>query len=436
MTPVTPSNDDFEYTARSKGRDRRSTTSLVAAVLLGLMAASLLPGCAEPDPHELTLRAGDYDRAGTIASFEPPTGAAAGAWELIGPDGERVPVQTGLDGRLRFRVSTLDAGTSRRYRLRRRADDRAAETVSDTTRRVRTERTSDRVRVEVGSRPLLSYRIEPDLPRPELDTLYRRAGYLHPVRSPAGRTVTGDYPPDHAHHHGIWAAWTNTRFRGRSPDFWNTPDGTGTVRVESVDSVWSGPVEGGLRSRHRYVDRSADEPVTVLRETWTVRALGVTGPPEAPRRVFDVVVRHENVTDDPLVLPEYHYGGFAVRGHLSWDDTSRVEFLTSAGRDRADGNETRARWVHLGGTVSGDSVGVAVLSHPSNFRAPQPVRIHPTMPYFCFAPSQAGEWRIGPDEVYEARYRVVTYDGPPDADRLDEIWNAWTDPPEVRVRTP
>lgn len=431
---MTVPNADVSRTD-STPRTRRSATSLLATVLIGLVATSLL-GCTQTDRHEITLRAGDHDRKETIASVEPPSGTDPGAWELLGPDGQRVPVQSGLDGHLRFRVRDLEAGGTRTYRLRRRAGDRTAASGSDPARRVRVERASDRIRVRVGSRPLLSYRLEAELPRPELDTLYRRAGYLHPVRSPAGRTVTGDFPPDHAHHHGIWAAWTNTRFRGRSPDFWNTQDGTGTVRVASVDSVWSGPVEGGLRSRHRYVDRSAEKSVTVLRETWTVRALGVTGPAEAPRRVFDVLLRQENVTDDPLVLPEYHYGGFAVRGHLSWDDTSRVEFLTSAGRDRADGNETNARWVHVGGTVSGDSVGLAVLSHPSNFRAPQPVRIHPTMPYFCFAPSQEGAWRIGPGETYEARYRVVTYDGPPDVDRLNEHWSAWADPPDVRVTAP
>ena len=45
----------------------------------------------------------------------------------------------------------------------------------------------------------------------------------------AGRVITGDYPPDHIHHHGVWFAWTKTEFEGRHPDFWNMGDGTGTV---------------------------------------------------------------------------------------------------------------------------------------------------------------------------------------------------------------
>src|SRR5699024_11774880 len=58
-----------------------------------------------------------------------------------------------------------------------------------------------------------------------------------------------------------------------------------------------------------------------------------------------------------------------------------VSFLTSKGYNRNNGNKTRARWVHIGGTVNGKLVGVAILGHPDNFRAPQPVRINPETPY-------------------------------------------------------
>lgn len=418
-----PLSADPTFSLGSSPEAPRSPRHLLRTLLGALAAIAVVAGCARGPEYQVTVRAGAYDRSGTIASFDPPAPVRTGSWHLEGPGGTTVPLQIGADERARFPVRNLAAGGSATYRLR--------EGEVSGPGGASVERGEAELRMTADRAPVARYRIEPELPRPELDTLYRRAGYLHPVRTPSGGTVTGDYPPDHAHHHGVWAAWTNTQYRERTPDFWNTPEGTGTVRVEAVDSTWSGPVEGGFRARHRYVDRAGEPPITVLRETWTTRLYVVDG----SYRLLEVRIRQENVTDEPLVLPEYHYGGFAVRGHLAWDDTSRVEFLTSAGRDRSNGNETRARWVHVGGTVEGDSVGLAVLSHPDNFRAPQPVRIHPTMPYFCFAPSQAGEWRIEPGETYRARYRIVTYDGAPDPALLDRLWSAWARPPEVTVET-
>jgi hypothetical protein len=275
---------------------------------------------------------------------------------------------------------------------------------------------------------------ERPLPRPALDSIYLRGGYLHPVRTPSGRVVTGDYADGHAHHHGIWAAWTNTEFRGRTPDFWNMHDSTGAVVPMALDSTWGGPVQAGLQARHRYVDRSAAEPVTALYEQWTLRVYDAGSKPEGfSYRLFDLQVKQTTASESPLVLPPYHYGGVGVRGRDAWYGADNAHFLTSAGNDRANGNETRARWTYIGGEVEGQRAGLAMLSHPTNVRSPQPVRIHPEMPYFCYAPSQLGRWAIQPGTPHVARYRFVTFDGPPSAEALDRLWTDYAYPPTVTV---
>jgi hypothetical protein len=99
------------------------------------------------------------------------------------------------------------------------------------------------------------------------------------------------------------------------------------------------------------------------------------------------------------------------------------DFLTSSGKRRHDGNHTTAKWVSIFGTGDdGDqtpAAGLAVLSHQSNFRAPQPVRLHPDKPYFCFAPMIQGQYEITPQEPLRSRYRFIAHDGPPDAQLLD-----------------
>ena len=81
---------------------------------------------------------------------------------------------------------------------------------------------SGKLRITIGDRTVLHYQAEKsELPRADLDPIYRRGGYIHPVVTPGGTVITDDYPLNHKHHHGIWFPWTNTIFEGRKPDFWN-----------------------------------------------------------------------------------------------------------------------------------------------------------------------------------------------------------------------
>jgi hypothetical protein len=191
-------------------------------------------------------------------------------------------------------------------------------------------------------------------------------------------------------------------------------------------------VHAGFQARNRYVDLSATAPKTVLNEVWEVRAYRVLQG-KGTYTVFDLVSTHECATSSPLVLPEYRYGGLGVRGHRDWLDKSNCVFLTSEGKDRGNGNGTRARWSHMGGRVEGQLAGIAVLDHPDNFRAPQPTRLNPDQPFFCYAPSVAGKWEIAPGKPYVSRYRFVVYDGPADRAELDRLWNDYANPPQVTV---
>jgi hypothetical protein len=234
------------------------------------------------------------------------------------------------------------------------------------------------------------------------------------------------------HHHGIWASWTRTRFEGQDVDFWNVADRKGDVVPIALDSAWSGRVFGGFTARHRYVALTDDAPKDALIERWTGRIFNVEGN-SSPYWLFEVEAQQNTASSSPLLLPEYHYGGVAFRGREDWYGAESAFFLTSEGRDRSNGNETRARWTHIGGLVDGRLEGVAVLSHPENFRHPEPVRIHPNEPYFVWTPSQLGEWSIEPGRAHTARYRYVVHDGAPDAAELDRIWNDFAHPPEVTV---
>lgn len=291
------------------------------------------------------------------------------------------------------------------------------------------------LRVSVGGKPVLQYQANPGpLPRPDVDPIYRRGGYIHPVWSPSGRVISDDFPPNHVHHHGIWAPWTKTSFEGREPDFWNMGQGSGRVDFVRVDATVPGPWIGTLRTRHRFIDMRSQPEKAVLEEQWETTVLGVTGARDRECRIFDLSILQTCSTTNALVLPKYHYGGLGFRGHRAWDGSAHCRFLTSNGEtNRVAGNETRGNWCWMGGILEGALHGIVILCHPDNFRAPQPMRLHPTEPFFCYAPSQAGDWAIVPGSPYTAKYRFVVVDGEPDRDWMDQLWRDFAHPGRLRV---
>jgi len=242
---------------------------------------------------------------------------------------------------------------------------------------------------------------------------YGRSGFIHPVYTPAGRIVTDDFPADHLHQHGLMFAWTSARIDGRHVDFWNSGQRSGIV--EHVETVQAD--EDSLSVKLRHIDPTVQPPQVVLQETWQIRRV------EHPSmNVFDLVSTQQCVMDRPLQIAEYHYGALCVRGAAAWMD-GRATMQTSEGKDRAAGNHSRPNWVAMVGEVDGAACGIAAFGHPDNFRAPQPVRLHPEMPYFCFAPMVGGDFAIAPGEDYVSRFRFAAFDGPLNPEQLDLLWN-------------
>lgn len=271
----------------------------------------------------------------------------------------------------------------------------------------------------IGGRPVVQYNSALIKPPVGVDEIFGRSGHLHPLWTPSGKIVTEEFPADHLHQHAVFHAWVNTTFDGRKIDFWNQGGKTGTVLHQEVVGAEHRDGVAGLTTKLWHVAlREKDEPQVALNETLSVQVPDV----ENDRyRIIDVQTRQECFGQLPLTIHEYHYGGFAVRGAADWFKQPESDFLTSEGKTRKDGNHTRPKWVAMHGLVDGQPCGIAVIGHPTNFRSPQPVRLHPDKPYFVYSPPVLGEFEITPDKPYSARYRIVTFDGPPDSAMLDQL---------------
>jgi Methane oxygenase PmoA len=419
---------------RWRGARTRIRPLLSALAVIAILA--LLPAALLAETIELEVSAGRHPRRDTPVSLEVEGAVSAAALVEVDPKGERpVPVQlepaaAGRRARAHWILSgETPAGTVRRFRLALAGTQpaevsRPLELLDDPGKALE---------VRLGGRSVLRYNygkvLPPDASIPPIQT---RNAYLHPLWSPGGQVLTMDYPRNHLHHRGVWFPWVKTEFEGRHPDFWNLGDGTGTVEFESLEARQSGPVFAGFRARHRHLDlKSPGGPRAALTERWDVRVYAVGGE-RAGYFLFDLESTQECAGTSPLKLDEYRYGGLGLRGSWDWEgDNARV--FTSEGKGRLNGEGAPARWFDVEGPVAGRWAGITVLGHPTNFRAPQPVRVHPTEPFLNFAPVKSGGFEIAPGKPFVSRYRFYLHDGVLKADEAERLFTDYAEPPEVRA---
>jgi hypothetical protein len=404
----------------------------------GLLLVALLVTAALLEAHamaaeplaRITVEAGKVERVDTPVGVSLK-GVADGKKPLIleevtGGRRRTVPVQVeaGDDPVLWWILAgKTPAGATRTYEL--------AEGAISYPPGVEARADKDGVDIIVGRLKVLRYRSTIVEPPAGVDRKFAHGASIHPACTPSGLVVTDDYPPDHLHQRGIWTSWTKTEFEGRHPDFWNLGTLTGAVRCTGLGPTVSGPVFGGFQANHDYLDLKApDGEKVVLKEVLGVRVWAAGGP-QMGYWLWDFVARQRCASDSPLKLPKYHYGGLGYRGPAAW--LKEVSMLTSEGKTRADGNETKGRWCLVSGRMGDQRAGVLILSHPQNFRHPEPLRLNPQQPQICFAPSQEGDWSIEPGKDYVWRYRFSVHDGDLKAGEADRLWADFGDPPVVRA---
>ncbi len=380
------------------------------------------------DSITLEVSAGDHDRQNSLVSLPLPKSLESyHHFTLTRTDNRQsipVQLQPGESPSVVWILrDKLSAGAVRMYELT------SATKTPATSDGVTVDDDGKRLTVKVGKKPVLVYNqsvvTSPDAKHP----YYAKSGYIHPVYNPSGKVVTDDFNPDHAHQHGIMFAWRKTTFEGRSTDGWDQKAGTGKVEhVELIDSA-SGPVFGVFTVRLRQVDLTApDGAKPVLNEVWRVNVYGLPD-----QFLFDIESTQSCASNEPVVIDKIHYGGLMIRGHADWQKHKTFDYLTSEGRTKKDGNHSRPNWVDMSGPVAGQITGVTILNHADNFRSPQPVRLHPTMPYFCFTPSVLDSFTIKSGDSFVSRYRFCVHDYEIDKEIADQLWLDYTQSPRVRV---
>jgi len=291
--------------------------------------------------------------------------------------------------------------------------------------------------IHSGDKNLLRYMYKTVYPPVGIDTAFKRSGFIHPLWTPHGQEITRIQAPDHYHHYGIWNPWTHVLFEGDTVDFWNIKGRQGTVRFGKFISVTNGPVYSEFAALHEHVafKKNGKEKVA-LNELQTVRVYR----PENNEDYYllDITIELNCASESPFLILEYRYAGLGWRATEKWKkDNSEV--LTSENKTRKDADGTNAKWFLVQGSLDNDFGGAAMMSYPSNYNYPEPLRIWPENSnngemFAMFAPTKTKDWLLKPGKTYVLKYRFVVFNGHFTKEKAESAWRYFGAPPKVTVK--
>ena len=291
--------------------------------------------------------------------------------------------------------------------------------------------------IHQGKRDLLSYFFTTVYPPAGIDSAYRRSGFIHPLWSPHGQVLTRIQPRDHYHHYGIWNPWTHVLYEGEVIDFWNINSRQGTVRFANFESIVDGSVYSEFEALHEHIVFKKDGAVKVaMNELHSARVIC----PRNSQDYFyvDFYFKMNCSDQSPVTLLEYRYAGLGWRTTGKWDNKNSM-VLTSEGKTRKDADGSKARWCIVQGVIDDDYAGVVMMSFPTNYNYPEPLRIWPENQngrgdmFANFCPTKDMDWSLMPGNDYVLKYRFLVFNGKTDGEKAESAWYYFANPPEIKI---
>lgn len=292
--------------------------------------------------------------------------------------------------------------------------------------------------INTNNKNLLQYNYKTHYPPAGVDTAFKRSGFIHPLWTPNGQALTRIDAPDHYHHYGLWNPWTKVLFEGQTVDFWNLKDRKGTVRFANIVSVNEGAVFGDYQTLHQHVafKKGGGEKVA-MNELQSVR---VYKPAENQDfYIADITIQLNCASDSPVILQEYRYGGLGWRATELWN-RDNSETLTSEGKTRKEADGTNARWAIVQGSLGDDYGGAVMMSYPTNYNHPEPLRIWPENSngrgdvYANFSPTKDKDWPLEPGKNYVLKYRFLVFNGKFGKEQAESAWQSFGNAPAINIK--
>ena len=352
-----------------------------------------------------------------------PAGMAMEGKALVKPDDTEVAGQTVVDGdsrTLHWVLDELPAGETLTYTIRQ-----AGKPAQAGNRGIAMTAAGNDVSVTVNGEPFTTYL-----------AMSGHKPICYPLFGPKGKAMTRSFPMgdaegekrDHPHHRSFW--FTHGDVNGT--DFWSESAKAGRIVQTSIKAV-GGRVLGSIVTTNDWVDR-AGKRVCSDRRTMAVYNV-------ATGRLFDMTVTISAV-DGPVEFGDTKEGSFGFRTASSMKPSAKKGGIVVNAHGNRDGAAwgKQAPWVDASGPVDGDVVGIAILEHPSSFRAPtywhartyglvaaNPFGLH----HFLRDNTKDGSHTIAQGESITFRFRVWLHEGHAAEAGVGPAWEQYANPPKA-----
>lgn len=251
---------------------------------------------------------------------------------------------------------------------------------------------------------------------------------LWPIVGPTGKEMTRGYPmrpatpeekADHPHHRSFW--FTHGLVNG--VDFWSEQNNHGNIVHREFVKIEGGK-QAVIATRNDWIGPKG-EKVCDDRQTYTF------GADDHARWIdVDLVV---NASPGEVTFGDTKEGAFGLRVAGTMDVTAKKggRIVNSEGQSDDAAWGKPAAWVDYYGPVGEETLGIAILNHPSSFRYPTTWHVRTyglfaANPFglndFDRAKGIKGDNKINAGESMTLRYRVLLHRGDEKQGRVAEVF--------------
>jgi Family of unknown function (DUF6807) len=255
---------------------------------------------------------------------------------------------------------------------------------------------------------------------------------LWPIIGPTGKEMTRPWPmrdesldkkPDHVHQKSFWFDHGNVN----GIDFWAETSKVQGKQVQTELVKAEGGKIGTIVTKNDWLGPDGAKVVT------DVRTLRFGGDAATRWLDFDVVV---TAAADEVKFNDTKEGSFGLRVAETMQVSRKLggKIISSEGLEDDSAWGKPAPWVEYHGPVQGETLGIAILNHPSSFRYPTHWHVRP---YGLFAanPWGLGDFTNGKEhsdytmkkgESFKLRYRVIFHKGDEKEGKIAEAFANYT----------
>ena len=265
----------------------------------------------------------------------------------------------------------------------------------------------------------------------------RNKPVIWPIVGPTGKEMTRAYPfkenvegekKDHVHHESFWFDHGSVN----GIDFWAKGENAGVIKHVKTEQMEQGKT-ALLVTKNDWMagDKRICEDTRWIRFSADDKARWID---------FEVEIA---ASEGELKFGETKEGSFGIRVPTSMDVESKIGgvIVNSEGQKDAEAWGKPAAWVDYSGPVGDETLGIAILNHPSSFRFPTTWHVRT---YGLFAANPFGgkdfkaeEAKYGPHVIppggkMHLAFRVIFHQGDAQAGGVAEAFKAYSESKPMR----